>query len=96
MAVAAPESGCIPPAEKIGLGQRLDGRIAVHASVVLVVEVLGGLFDLRLGLRRSKLSRPGQKPCCILQVRRRLLRIGLSQQVGVIESGTDLVWVGSG
>ncbi len=72
--------------EEVRLGQSLHRRIAVHAAVVLVVEVLRGLFDLRLGLVRSELSRPGQEPGCILEVGRGLLRIGLSQKVGVVES----------
>ncbi len=76
--------------KEIGLGQGLDGRIAIHAAMVLVVEVLRGLFDLRLGLGRSELGCPGEKPRCVLQVGRGLLRIRLSQKVGVIESGAAL------
>ena len=76
--------------KEIGLRQSLDCWVAVHAAVVLVVEVLGRLFDLRLGLRGSELRRPGQKPGSILEVWRGLLRIGLSQKVSVIESRTGL------
>ena len=64
--------------KEIGLGQSLDGGVAVHAAVVLVVEVLSRLFDLRLGLRRRELSRSGQEPGRVLEVGRGLLRIGLA------------------
>ncbi len=86
-AVAAPELGLyVRRRKEVGLGQGLDRGITVHAAMVLVVEVLGGLFDLRLGLRRRELSRPGKEPRRVLEVGRGLLRIGLSQKIGVIES----------
>ena len=58
--------------------------------MVLLVEVLGGRLDLRLGLGGRELRCPGEEPRSILEVGRSLLRIGLSQEIGVIESGARL------
>jgi hypothetical protein len=84
--------------KEVGLRQGLDRRIPVHAAMVLGVEVLRSLFDLRLGLWRSELGRTGQEPGRALDVWRSLLRIGLSQKIGVNESIAHLrelcVWVG--
>src|SRR5215813_5899679 len=76
--------------KEAGLSLSFDLVEAIHAAVVLLVPVLGCLFDLVLVTCRSKLRGTGQEPDAVHQVLGILLYVSIAKVVGCQQAGSGL------